>query len=399
MSRAAIFLAGFGAGTAAALILVSPPQSTAHTPDSTAMTEQGSPAATLAREAAQLRAELEAEKKRMEMISSDMARLQKDLAAARDAGTKPAQVEATLPGSPAAAVVPALTPEQKAARIYEVKSKVGSLVEKKDGAGLVKLLQELRSLGVEAYPAIMEIAGIIDHDMWQGGREFNVKMQDYYTSFPPEIHAWALDAANAGVVPPGFKVHAAHGIMWSQNPEKDRLVLEAILRESDPEILKNMTDVLAHRPDEATGAKIIGRLQTDTSLNDEAFGALLRTAARMPGQAVDAYLEGALTTIPEGPRRDMLQTSLIRRNPPASGFMVDRVIPESQASGIGLKPGDIILSYGGVTLADKSIARAKEQIKGEGPFSIEVLRDGARIMMSVAPGQIGIDGSPVTKKE
>lgn len=402
MSRAAIFLAGFGAGTAVALFSgLSPDFLTSRQSQGTTASAQNS--STMSRDAAALQHALEQEKQKLAMMSADIARLQRDLTEARQAAeplkgqVKAAELAAT--SGPPGTQVQALSPQQRSAKATEIQSRIAALVEAKDGAGLVKLLQELKTLGPEGYTAIMEIAAIIDADMWQGGGKLSVKMQDYFTSFPPEIMSWALDAANLDKVPAGFRIHAAHSIMWMPIAEKDRIVLDAILRETDPLTLKKMTEVLAHRPDPATGAKLVERLQSDTSLSDEAFGTLLSTAVRMPGPSVDSYLENALATLPPGARQDAVRRSLVRRNPPASGFMVDQIVPESQASSLGIRPGDIILSYAGVTLSNGNLNGAREQAKGDGPHIIEIMRDGARISIPVAPGRIGIDGAPVTKKE
>ncbi|MGE4159285.1 MAG: hypothetical protein AB7F75_09325 [Planctomycetota bacterium] len=403
MSRTAIFLAGFGAGTAVAMFSGLSPEFLSSGPSgqgSTSVTTTSTD--TLNRSAADLQQALDAERQKLAMMSADITRLQKDLAVAREAATTPtAEARATVATNlpPVGTQVAALSPEERRQKAVDIQLKIAGLVENKDGAGLVKLLQELKSLGPEGYPTIMEIAAIIDADMWMNGNQFSVKMQDYFTSFPPEIMTWALDAANMDKVPPGFRIHATHAIMWMPIPDKDKIVLDAILRETDPQTLTKMTEVLAHRPDPAIGAKLIERLQSDAALNDEAFGALLLTATRMPGPAVDNYLENALATTPPGPRQDLLRRSLMRRSPPASGFMVDRIVPDSQASSLGIRPGDIILSYGGVNLANSSIARAREQVRGDGPHMLEILRDGSRITINVAPGQIGIDGTSVIKKD
>jgi tetratricopeptide (TPR) repeat protein len=89
--------------------------------------------------------------------------------------------------------------------------------------------------------------------------------------------------------------------------------------------------------------------------------------------------------------------------PPDHGALLVQVQPGSNAAQSGLRPGDLLLSYGGRKLsaaADLSAAiKAKVEEKpangtrGAAGIPVEVWRDGQRLTLAVRPGPLGVGSS------
>jgi tetratricopeptide (TPR) repeat protein len=73
---------------------------------------------------------------------------------------------------------------------------------------------------------------------------------------------------------------------------------------------------------------------------------------------------------------------------PDRGLLVNMVIPGSNAATHGLKPGDILLAYNGITLNKKD--DLKVVAEGDKPIVVEVWRDGRSSRRDLAPGKLGV---------
>jgi len=79
---------------------------------------------------------------------------------------------------------------------------------------------------------------------------------------------------------------------------------------------------------------------------------------------------------------------------PDHGLLVNVVIPGSNAATHGLKPGDVLLAYNGLTLNKKDDLKVVSD--GGKPIVVEVWRDGRSSRCDLAPGKLGavIDPRP-----
>ena len=85
-------------------------------------------------------------------------------------------------------------------------------------------------------------------------------------------------------------------------------------------------------------------------------------------------------------------------NPPATGLLVSSVVDETAAKLAGVKPGDVIVSYGGTAVTSiEGLGKAKEAHAGKEAVEMRAVRGDKVIVFSIAPGQIGINLIPVTK--
>ena len=79
---------------------------------------------------------------------------------------------------------------------------------------------------------------------------------------------------------------------------------------------------------------------------------------------------------------------------PDHGLLVNMVIPGSNAATHGLKPGDVLLAYNGITLNKKD--DLKVVAEGDKAIEVEIWREGRSSSRELAPGKLGavIDPRP-----
>ncbi len=74
--------------------------------------------------------------------------------------------------------------------------------------------------------------------------------------------------------------------------------------------------------------------------------------------------------------------------PPDHGLVINMVIPDSSAAAIGLKPGDVLLSYNGIALVKREDLKAVQEPGG--PVAVDVWRGGKVKRVEVARGKLGV---------
>jgi hypothetical protein len=80
------------------------------------------------------------------------------------------------------------------------------------------------------------------------------------------------------------------------------------------------------------------------------------------------------------------------KDPPATGLLVTRIMPGSQAQDLGLAPGDVIVRYGNApTPTIEALRAAVGNATGMPCVTMEVVRgEGTRTTYTLAPGLIGV---------
>lgn len=87
-------------------------------------------------------------------------------------------------------------------------------------------------------------------------------------------------------------------------------------------------------------------------------------------------------------------------NPGATGLLVLRVVEGSQAAKVGLKPGDILVSYDSQKTPNMAaLAPAMQAASGKGKkeISLELWRAGSAQTLKLKPGRMGVETVPVQK--
>jgi S1-C subfamily serine protease len=73
---------------------------------------------------------------------------------------------------------------------------------------------------------------------------------------------------------------------------------------------------------------------------------------------------------------------------------ITRIVAGSQAEALGLRAGDIVLSYNGKLLAaQEDLTKAKEGVTGDA-VEMVILRNGEESTLRLKPGQVGIFTEP-----
>ena len=96
------------------------------------------------------------------------------------------------------------------------------------------------------------------------------------------------------------------------------------------------------------------------------------------------------------------QAALIAFHPPATGVLVASAPhPRRSGAAAGLRPGDIILQYGGLrTLKRMHLGQAITRHKNDAePIEMVVYRDGQRVELLAPPGPLGFHSRAVKVPE
>jgi hypothetical protein len=121
----------------------------------------------------------------------------------------------------------------------------------------------------------------------------------------------------------------------------------------------------------------------------------MRTSTWLAGILLLASMGGISMAHEEDP------VEIALRAPPATGLLVTNSVPGTQAHTAGIAVGDIVLSYDGV--AAKSIAElsaAKEAAAEKEKIACSVRKaSGETVEVTLAPGPLGLNLTPVTKGE
>ncbi len=314
------------------------------------------------------------------------------LAGGADAGAASSAAGAAPEPPPAAAD----DPGARAARVAQLVADAPVWFERGDGRAALAALRELASLAPEGRDEAMRLALAINADV-SGEGKLRLSDVEFYTGLADDgikrLMDWALPRDDT---PAGFRSMAAWSLPWTQAPEATVAQFASVLAtERDAGVQRALVTNL-------------GRLRNPAA--ERALADILGDAARDPGLRAQAASELALTQ-DEGiartlevvardaqePRvRDAAHAALIARDPPATGFLVTGTAPSSQAETVGLRAGDILVTYGGRSARTLDALReAQTASAGEESVPVVVVRDGAEVTLLVRPGQLGVFGRNV----
>ncbi len=88
------------------------------------------------------------------------------------------------------------------------------------------------------------------------------------------------------------------------------------------------------------------------------------------------------------------------RSPPATGLLISSVAPGSQADAAGLRPGEVVVSYGGAPVPDQAaLDAAKKAAQSAESVAVVVAGPEGERTVDLAPGPVGVGVIPVRKGE
>ncbi|HVY62908.1 MAG TPA: HEAT repeat domain-containing protein, partial [Planctomycetota bacterium] len=300
-------------------------------------------------------------------------------------------------GSGATAESKGATPTDLAAvrrRATELQGEAEDALRRKDGPRALALVKEIAKLGEGGDAAAIElsrrIAGELNADHRIGVSRYDFDKAMRSDEMIGVVKRALLDPS----ADPSFRGRAVEYLADSSNPDTTAFISSLIEQERDPRTLSQMVRYVEEVGDPGSVDALSRALggQQDRRLRGQIVDAL----GEMPGDAASVALQQVAASDPdEGLRRDA-QLALTARNPPVQGYLLTRVVDQSQAAAAGLRPGDIMLSYDGVTLGpESSIRDLRDRVSKNATVPVTVWRDGQTIQVTLNPGQIGIDGKGV----
>ncbi len=105
----------------------------------------------------------------------------------------------------------------------------------------------------------------------------------------------------------------------------------------------------------------------------------------------------SLAAAGDAPEQNLVEQAL--RKPPATGLLVKFVSDGSQAQAQGIRPGDVLVSYGGTKVATlAALVEAKDALKeSKEPIACALQRGAKEIAVELQPGPLGVSLAPVEK--
>ena len=314
--------------------------------------------------------------------------------------------------APRVAELKPLTAAEKLAaargKLRTARDELQAALAAKDGTKVLDLLKQLAAIArdlPEARDDAMKLAIDINKDV-NGAAELHLSQFAYYSALGGtdmrDLMLWSLE--NQGSSPADFRVLAAWSIPWAyaDKPEDAIAVFAAALgRESDrtvqDAIVRNLASMNTPKA-EALLATVFGDATRDAALRADAALAL----ATSSDPAVQRAIESAAQSDPDPKVQAAAKTSLIARDPPATGCLVTATSPDGNAEAAGIKAGDVIVSYNGhaVPTSDELVKeREAAAASGAEAVAVVVVRDGREQTMQVKPGRLGLPNLlPVKKK-
>ena len=297
-----------------------------------------------------------------------------------------------------------LTPEQIQARIQENEVKFRRAFEAKDKQSLLKAMADLQKLGPVAYDKAIELWLIAAADFglgenWsKGPNTLNLNFQEYASLVSDfGLIKYALSSEK---IDESFRISSLYGLPWwtsESAAERAKLAgdalliakgytataaIEALKDISDPSSVRYLSDYLSKNSDNPQARKeAVGVLAGRNT--PEAWAAIEKTAASDSDESVRAAATQAL----------------LLKNSKATGVLITWVDPNGQGALAGIKVGDVMTSYNGRVIKTlNDINEAKKTVAAGESAPVKIARGETVIDLTLAPGQIGINGVAVTAK-
>lgn len=294
---------------------------------------------------------------------------------------------------PAGAGAPA-RPVLDAAAVAALVARASELFAAKDGAGLIGLLKEMIAGGETAYPAAMELAAKLFEEGERGGLRVDDRQlrRLFMSDETTPLMRFALVHQEA---PALFRRMAVESLAWSGDPELAGFLVQRLPVEKDERVLHNMARMLAgaDRP-EATAALVdLLRTRTDQpDLRESVLGYLAESAS----PEVERTVQEMRFSDPDPRLREAAGLFLLAQDPPVAGYLVTETYPDSQAAALGLRKGDILISYNGVEIASPRTLRDEtRKVARDQETTVVIWRDGRPVEFTLKGSTIGIDGESV----
>lgn len=296
-----------------------------------------------------------------------------------------------------------LSAEQIKARIQDGEERFRRGLEGKDKQAVMKALADLQKLGPTAYDKCIELWQLASEDYgtgenWgKGPNTLGLNMQEYVSLISnfDLIKYGITDGKNEG-----FKINALYGLEWRANEpaaERAKLAGDALLN-SQGYTAQAAIQALSGIPDPSSTRYLSDYLSKNADNPDARKTAIQVLAQKNTPEGWAAIDKAAASDSDESVREAAKQATLVR-NPKATGVMITWVDANGQGALAGIKVGDIMISYNSKVIKQLSdINEAKKSVAPGESAPVKIVRGETTLELTLASGQIGINGVSVTAK-
>lgn len=291
----------------------------------------------------------------------------------------------------------AMSPEEAAAKAAELRARIPLLVAQEDGKALLSLMKELAALGEPGYAGAMEIAEKLRKALEGKDQAWGLTSYAFDKAFGGAmvpVMQWAIghpDGASEW-----FRLHSIDTLRWLPDVDSTAVFLDALASEKSVRVAQSMVDHLQGLGDASAipglEAAVHAQAGTPHILED-----LMDELRDMKSPEAERELQ-VLAGDPNPAVSAEARLQLLAIHPPVAGVWISDIVPDGQAASVGLKRGDILVSYNGVDIATLGQLR-EELFKAPADSMVTVLvhRDGQLLPVQVKGRQkIGLDGKPVS---
>lgn len=297
-----------------------------------------------------------------------------------------------------------LSDEEIAARIVQLDAAFNTAFTGKDKKAAMQALWDLQKLGPKGYDKAIEVWKKLADDFglepWgEGPGELGLNMQEYVSLIS------SFGMIEYGLTNPdvdsSFRIASIYGLPWWSNEDaakRAELAGNALMRGSGyesvaaVEALKDIND--------PGSTRYLADYVTSNSDNPAARKAAVMVLAQKNTEVAWAAIKDAAESDPDDEVKQAANSVLQLQNPEVAGVLINFVAEESQAALAGIRIGDILTSYNGVSIKTlNDINNAKKDVAQGASVQVIVRRSGKDVTLTLGPGQIGINGVAVTPKE
>jgi hypothetical protein len=267
----------------------------------------------------------------------------------REAGSAPPAMTGTAsvakPGStPAASDRPTL--EALAAQARELRSHIAEAAAAEDGRALLGLVRRLARLGEPGFEGAAEALALLVAAANQEPPGLGLEGDELWRLLGnPDLalfEEWVLSDPSRG--PSAMRAQVASCYSWQPDVDAARLALARLAVETDPEVLRRLTQALYFTTPEHFAA-MADAVRAQAGRPEVATNILMWLGRRGGDKAwptLQAFVDSPVPEIAE----EALIWSLILR-PPVAGAVV---VGSPKESNVPLKRGDILVSWNGTTV-------------------------------------------------
>lgn len=312
-----------------------------------------------------------------------------------------------------------MSDDEMAATLRDAQDRFSLAMSSGDGAAAVQVLAQLTKLDKRAFPTVVRFWSELNDKKWLG---MDWRQRRGWAT--AELFHWGLrDQAELAALGPDLAKKFEREAIWSlsryEDDPKKQAETFAIFLDSQPrpdpltkrdaarrgrnmgpprDPYRSALRHLSQLPSQEA-SRILSRVATDPTLPEDVRSTAVRGLVRQVDDASLVALETA-TRDPDASVARRASVGLVKRDPPASGWLITSVTNKGQAQGLNIPVGAIITSYDGKPIRrDRDLYGAIRKTKGKESVALTVNYNGSVQAYSVKGGRIGVNGETVKSRD